>query len=232
MDEPTLQPHHRKSRLLLERILPATFPIVLVILFVFLFHILPNNKSQGIASLRPVPDPVIVDNIRRRESIKSTFDFAWDGYYRFAFPHDELKPVSNSPGTTRNDWGATAVDALGTAILMGKSDVTKTVLDHVKSIDFNHTDTPISVFESTIRYMGGLLSAYELLDGPFSSLNPYPLSTVLLDQAKHLGDVLSAAFEEGNALPSGHLDPHTLKGSGENSLAGAGTLVSSLRISM
>lgn len=166
---------------------------------------------------------LVTDNAVRRQTIKDAFQFAWDGYYTTAFPHDELKPRSNTAGWSRNDWGATAVDALGTAILMEKKDIVKDILKHVGKVDFHSTNAPISVFESTIRYVGGLLSAYELLNGPFKS---WSLETRnLLTQAMTLGGVLAAAFDGDNALPSGDLDPGTLKPSGKNSLAGAGTLI-------
>jgi mannosyl-oligosaccharide alpha-1,2-mannosidase len=219
IEGPTMRPHQKSSRIVLERILPLTFPVVLVVVLLLLF-ILPSGNN--LPALGP-----IVPHLDRKEAIRSAFDFAWDGYYTLAFPHDELKPLSNSPGYSRNDWGATAVDALGTAILMGKLDIVNIVLAHIKTIDFNNTNTPISVFESTIRYMGGLLSAYELLTGPFASLSAdHESINALLDQAKSLGDILSAAFVDGNALPSGVLTLHNLDGNGKNSLAGAGTMVS------
>jgi mannosyl-oligosaccharide alpha-1,2-mannosidase len=225
MLRPSIQRHQKSPRLSLERILPLTFPLVLIIVVLFLFLVLPGNTNNR-PPVAP-PDSTLDVNVYRRREIEAAFDFAWDGYYKFAFPHDEMKPLTNGPGYSRNDWGATAVDALGTAILMEKSEIVKIILAHIEGINFNHTETPISVFESTIRYMGGLLSAYELLNGPFSSLNlGLPNVTVLLNQATNLGKVLSTAFIDGNALPSGVLDPKSQEGNGKNSLAGAGTLVS------
>jgi hypothetical protein len=216
------QSQRKLSRPILERFLPLIVLALFTILVLSLFFTLRGNTFR-----RSTPQDLGHHNLGRRDAIKSAFEFAWDGYHAFAFPHDELKPSSNLPGKSRNDWGATAVDALGTAILMETPEVVKTILAHVKSIDFHNTSSPISVFESTIRYMGGLLSAYELLTGPFASPSLNPASIYfLVDQAKTLGDVLSAAFVNGNPLPSGELDPHTLKGNGANSLAGAGTLVS------
>jgi mannosyl-oligosaccharide alpha-1,2-mannosidase len=216
------QPLWGSSRHLVERGALLTFPVALVVAIIFLLLVFPSTKPQDSTSHDAFGD----SNIGRRDAIKSAFQFAWNGYYTLAFPHDELKPLSNTPGHSRNDWGATAIDALGTAILMEMPEIVKQILAHVKSIDFNSTSTPISVFESTIRYMGGLLSAYELLTGPFASLNPDSENLLfLVDQAEILGHVLSSAFVQGNALPSGELEPHTFKGNGKNSLAGAGTLV-------
>lgn len=38
----------------------------------------------------------------RAEGVKEAFQFAWDGYYKYAFPHDELHPVSNSYSDSRS----------------------------------------------------------------------------------------------------------------------------------
>lgn len=37
----------------------------------------------------------------RADAVKKTFQTAWDGYKEFAFPHDELLPVSNGFGDSR-----------------------------------------------------------------------------------------------------------------------------------
>lgn len=200
--------------------------IILLALIVFLtacFTWARGVPSNTVLTNEPKLHGPITDNEARRQAIKDAFQFAWDGYYTTAFPHDELKPRSNTAGRSRNDWGATAVDALGTAILMEKQDIVKVILRHIEKIDFHSTDTPISLFESTIRYVGGLLSAYELLNGPFKS---WSLDTeILLTQATTLGGVLAAAFDNSDALPSGDLSPRRLEPSGKNSLAGAGTLI-------
>lgn len=31
----------------------------------------------------------------RAAAVAQTYQIAWDGYYKYAFPHDELKPLSN-----------------------------------------------------------------------------------------------------------------------------------------
>lgn len=40
-------------------------------------------------------------NPARAAAVKEAFDFAWNGYYTFAFPNDELHPVSNGYGNSR-----------------------------------------------------------------------------------------------------------------------------------
>ena len=202
-------------------------PLVLAITLFFLFGLFASGlKGFPHVDLPDHDEPSI--SAQRRAIIEDTFTFAWNGYFEIAFPHDDLKPSTNEPGFSRNDWGATAVDALGTAILMGKTDVVNMVIDHIRNIDFSKTDSSISVFETTIRYLGGMLSAYDLLSGPFSHLiTDKAKIEVLLDQSERLGNILSRAFVESHALPHGRLRPNAEGVEGdENSLAGAGTLVS------
>jgi mannosyl-oligosaccharide alpha-1,2-mannosidase len=58
----------------------------------------------------------------------------------------------------RNGWGASAVDAFSTALVMEKWDVVDQILAYIPKIDFDKTNTEVSLFETTIRYLGGLVS--------------------------------------------------------------------------
>jgi mannosyl-oligosaccharide alpha-1,2-mannosidase len=126
-----------------------------------------------------------VTSTQRADAVKSVFKSAWEGYYKHAFPEDELHPFFNTYGNsrcvtrvslrfnaknTRNGWGATAVDALGTAILMDDQETVDQILDFIPSINFQKTSTAVDLFETTIRYLGGMLSAYDLLNGPMHHL--------------------------------------------------------------
>lgn len=62
----------------------------------------------------------------------------------------------------RNQWGLTPIDSLSTAIVMNYEEIVNQILDFIPSVDFTTTKKPnesISLFESTIRYLGGLLSS-------------------------------------------------------------------------
>lgn len=39
--------------------------------------------------------PRQADSSERAAAVKEAFQFAWNGYYKYAFPHDELRPVTN-----------------------------------------------------------------------------------------------------------------------------------------
>jgi hypothetical protein len=58
----------------------------------------------------------------------------------------------------RNGWGASAVDAFSTAIVMQIPEIVDTIVEFIPTIDFNVTNSEISLFETTIRYVGGMLS--------------------------------------------------------------------------
>ena len=81
--------------------------------------------------------------------------------------------------------------------IMGLDDLFQKSVDFITSVDFSKSNTSdtVSVFESTIRYVGGMLSAYELNgDKP----------QILVDKAKQLTDKLALAFV--NVIPYGHVD--------------------------
>lgn len=89
-------------------------------------------------------------------------------------------------------WAATLVDTLDTLLIMGLDDEFKLALDAIGQIDFTTTtDKSINVFETTIRYMGGFLAAYDLSEGK------YP---ILLKKAKEVGDFVYGAFDTPNRM--------------------------------
>ncbi|CAG8585368.1 23512_t:CDS:10 [Cetraspora pellucida] len=126
----------------------------------------------------------------RRESIKKGFQHAWSGYTKYAWGKDELEPVSNNGRDNFNGWGATIVDSLDTIWIMGLKDEFNKSRNFVETVDFTTSEDQISVFETTIRYLGGLLSAYELSDDP-----------IFLKKALDLGNALLPSFSSESGLP-------------------------------
>lgn len=41
------------------------------------------------------------ENQAKADAVKEAFQHAWNGYVKYAFPHDELHPVSNGYGDSR-----------------------------------------------------------------------------------------------------------------------------------
>ncbi|KAF2686777.1 glycoside hydrolase family 47 protein [Lentithecium fluviatile CBS 122367] len=154
---------------------------------------------------------------RRAEAVIEMFRFAWIGYYTYAFPNDDLRPVNNSFANSRNGWGVTAVDALDTAIIMEQVDIVNQILDFVPTIDFTKTGNgvregaslSVSLFETNIRYIGGLMSGYDLLKGPFEHLGIEEEKVdVLLKQCVVLADVLKFAFNTPTGIPINNVFIH------------------------
>ena len=149
---------------------------------------------------------------------------------RYAFPNDELLPQNNSFSNSRNGWGASAADALSTSLIMGIPTIVNQILDHIPTIDWSVSadNELVSVFETTIRYLGGMLSGYDFLTGPLSYLadNPDNVQS-LLEQSQNLANNLSYAFETRTGIPSNNLyiNNRSTDGSTTNGLATIGTLV-------
>lgn len=59
---------------------------------------------------------------------------------------------------------------------MDMPDVVDEILDHIENIDFSKTDYLCSLFETTIRYLGGLLSGYDLLKDSYMNVDVRPIS--------------------------------------------------------
>lgn len=176
------------------------------------------------------PPTSYVYNKTRADAVKQTFQISWDGYYQYAFPGDSLLPVSNSFANDRNGWGASAIDALSTALIQGNTEVVNQILDFVPTIDFSvsFNDTEVSLFETTIRYLGGLLSGYDLLTGPYSTfVNDSSKVEPLLEQAKNLADNLKFTFDTPTGIPdnSVFLAPPRIGNSTSNGVATTGTLI-------
>ncbi|HKB78678.1 MAG TPA: glycoside hydrolase family 47 protein, partial [Thermoanaerobaculia bacterium] len=132
-----------------------------------------------------------VDRAAMAARVRAEFLHAWHGYERYAWGHDELRPLSKS----WVDWYGqpllmTPVDALDTMLIMGLDDeAAKTKNFIVEKLSF---DRNISVknFEITIRLLGGLLSSYEMTG-----------DARLLHLADDLGRRLLPVFESPTGMP-------------------------------
>ncbi|XP_039076667.1 endoplasmic reticulum mannosyl-oligosaccharide 1,2-alpha-mannosidase-like [Hyaena hyaena] len=83
---------------------------------------LPSRKAQGPPTKPPSPAPGSQNQPaspnERQRAVIDAFRHAWTGYRKFAWGHDELKPVSRS----FSEWfglGLTLIDALDTMWILG-----------------------------------------------------------------------------------------------------------------
>ncbi|EXF74050.1 glycosyl hydrolase family 47 [Colletotrichum fioriniae PJ7] len=127
----------------------------------------------------------------RRNEVRNAFKKSWQSYTRHAWGYDELQPLSLRGKNRYNGWGATLVDSLDTLWLMGMYDDFNDAVQYISTIDWNNaTETRCNIFETNVRYLGGLLSAYDLSE-----------EQVLLDKAVELANMLYAAFDTPNRFP-------------------------------
>ncbi|KAL0489765.1 mannosyl-oligosaccharide alpha-1,2-mannosidase, partial [Acrasis kona] len=125
----------------------------------------------------------------RRGAVKDAFVHAWTGYEIHAFGHDEIRPTSNITNDSWGGWGVTIVDSLDTIIIMDLKHLLPRCEDHVSKINFV-SEKFISVFETSIRYLGGLISAYDLSG-----------NILYLNKAKELSKLMLPAFDSESGLP-------------------------------
>ncbi|KAF1847341.1 glycoside hydrolase family 47 protein [Cucurbitaria berberidis CBS 394.84] len=133
------------------------------------------------------------ERLHRQAAVKEAFLHTWKGYKQYAWLQDEVTPVTGGFKNGFGQRGATLVDALDTLIIMGLEEEFEEALKALKKIDFTTAGvTRLNVFETTIRYLGGLLSTYDLSNAKHH---------VLLHKATELGDMLYAAFDTTNRMP-------------------------------
>lgn len=130
----------------------------------------------------------------RRIHIKNAMKYAWKAYESYAFGHDEVLPQSKSFGDNWGGMGTTLVDSLDTLWLMGLKEEFWRARDWVRDhLTCEHVGS-VSVFETTIRSLGGLLSAYD-----------WSGDKAFLEKAQDLGDRLFKAFDTPSGLPMGQV---------------------------
>ncbi len=138
------------------------------------------------------------------DSVKTEFLHAWQGYKKYAWGYDYLKPLSKiGANWYDSSFVITPVDAFDTMILMGlneEAQQAKTLI--FKTLSFNR-DIPVKVFEFNIRLLGGLLSAYQLDGDPR-----------FLQLALNLGRRLLPAFDSPTGMPYRYVNLKTGQCSG------------------
>ena len=164
------------------------------------------------AAVLPRPDRAALAARVKEELLHS-----WRAYERYAWGHDELKPVSRTP----HDWYGnesllmTPVDALDTLLLMGLTDEAEKAKSLIiEKLSFDR-DVSVKNFEVTIRLLGGLLSGFEMTG-----------DQRLLLLAAELGTRLLPVFDSPTGMPYMFVNLKTGKTSGVRSNpAEIGTLV-------
>ncbi|XP_065784089.1 endoplasmic reticulum mannosyl-oligosaccharide 1,2-alpha-mannosidase-like isoform X1 [Muntiacus reevesi] len=125
----------------------------------------------------------------RQKAVVDAFLHAWAGYRKFAWGHDELKPLTRS----FSEWfglGLTLIDALDTMWILGLKKEFQEARNWVSKRLLFQKDVDVNLFESTIRILGGLLSAFHLSG-----------DVLFLTKAEDFGNRLMPAFRTPSKIP-------------------------------
>ena len=247
-DKPYYQSATRKGGPLYQRwrvVGGAVLLLVLLVIWLGHSNLSDSGSRQGRTTRAPWKwfgankDPSGVDWNTRREKVKEAFILSWDGYSQYAWGFDSYRPLSKE-GDQMNEGGKgmgwIIVDALDTLMMMNLT----SRLSHARewittSLDYDQ-DTFVNTFETTIRMMGGLLSAHYI-----SNEHPGLASVreedkggsgddLYLEKAADLADRLVGAFESDSGVPFASVNLRTAKGKpshadyGASSTAEAGSL--------
>jgi len=155
-----------------------------------------------------------------KDKVLEMFDHAFDAYMKYGYPADELMPLS-CKGRYRNahvsrgdidevlgNYTLTLVDSLDTLALLGRLDELELAVKNVMQIHFDR-DLIVSVFESNIRMIGGLISGHVSLI--YLRNNHFPnrfnwYKNELLLKAKDLAVRLLPAFNTTTGLPMSRIN--------------------------
>ncbi|XP_066147038.1 ER degradation-enhancing alpha-mannosidase-like protein 2 [Euwallacea fornicatus] len=164
-----------------------------------------------------------------RDEAKEMFYHAYDSYLKYAYPYDELRPVSCDGIDTYGSYSLTLIDALDTLAIMGNFSEFQRVVELLSTkIDFD-TNINVSVFETNIRIIGGLLSAHLLSSKAGAKLEPgYPCNGPLLRLAEDVAKRLIVAFDTKTGMPYGTVNLRHGVPKGETPVtctAGVGTFI-------
>ncbi|WOL02100.1 mannosyl-oligosaccharide 1,2-alpha-mannosidase MNS3 [Canna indica] len=162
---------------------------------------LPPNEVQNVNSSLEQERFVWVS---RQQKVKEAFLHAWSGYRNYAMGYDELKPLSKRGTDGLGGLGATIIDSLDTSIIMGADEIVSEAVTWIENQLKERIEKKgqVNLFETTIRVLGGLLSAYHLSEGDKGNISdsgiPMTLKGVkpelFVEIAKDLADRLLSAF--------------------------------------
>lgn len=161
-----------------------------------------NNSDGKGAGNQQARFPVIRGGIssdpdlqKKRETVRQMMKHAWDNYATYAWGKNELRPISRKGHSASvfgsGNFGATIVDGLDTLYIMGFDEEFKKGRDWVEqNLNLTGAYTELSVFETNIRFIGGLLSCYALTG-----------DLMFRDKALHIAEKLLPAFNTPSGIP-------------------------------
>jgi ER degradation enhancer, mannosidase alpha-like 2 len=155
-------------------------------------------SAPSTVSAKPMTD---AEKAEMAERVRAATLHAWNGYKKYAWGHDALKPLTLKPFDWYGDGHSllmTPVDALDTLTLMGlkeQADDARKLIDSKLNLD---QDIYVKDFEITIRLLGSLISCYEMTG-----------DKRLLELADDLGRRMSPMFDSPTGMPYEYVNLRT-----------------------
>ncbi|KAM0035573.1 putative glycoside hydrolase family 47, six-hairpin glycosidase-like superfamily [Helianthus debilis subsp. tardiflorus] len=153
---------------------------------------------------------------RMSDKVRKMFYHAYDNYMTYAFPHDELKPMTKSFTNSLSELGnlklenlpreyngtaLTLVESLSSLVILGNNtEFEKAVMWLSENLSFD-VDARINLFECNIRLLGGLVSAHILATDSTNRFIQGTYNNQLLVLAQDLGQRFLPAFNTPTGLP-------------------------------
>ncbi|KAH8245181.1 hypothetical protein KR032_005956 [Drosophila birchii] len=176
-----------------------------------------------------LPPALISVYIPGREDVRRMFQHAYEGYLRHASNYDELRPLTCDGHDTWGSYSLTLIDALDTLAVMGNFTEFRRVTQLLEQKMNFDRDINVSVFETNIRIVGGLLSAHLLSKRAGIDLEQgWPCQGPLLRLAEDVARRLLPAFDTNTGMPYGTVNLRYGVPKGETSVtctAGVGTFL-------
>merc|ERR1719268_737154 len=122
---------------------------------------------------------------RHREEVRDMFQHSYNSYLEHAYPYDELRPLSCDGMDTWGSYSLTLIDALDTLAVMGNYSEFSRVYSLLAQRTNFDVNINVSVFETNIRIVGGLISAHLLSRAAGVETAGWPCQGPLLSLAEH-----------------------------------------------
>lgn len=204
-DKPNkLNPRRSKTKMILQSLITSV-----VIYFVYLLFNWSQPSSQGYPAWP-----------QAQAQVKTAFLESWHTYEKFGWGKDVYHPISQTgENMGPRPLGWMIVDSLDTLMIMDCDQEVQRARNWIKHDLEYDFDYDVSVFETTIRMLGGLLSAFH-----FSNDDLY------LDTAVDLAGALLGGFDSKTGIPYSSVNLKTGQGvknhvdNGASSTAEAATL--------
>ncbi|PGH15878.1 hypothetical protein AJ80_05409 [Polytolypa hystricis UAMH7299] len=157
-----------------------------------------------------------IDWAERRERVRDAFVVSWDDYAQHGWGKDIYKPISQKGADmVKGGMGWMIVDALDTLMIMNLTSRVQHARDWIHTSLQYTQDKPVNTFETTIRMLGGLLSAH-YLSTTYPDLASIPDDDagahgedLYIEKATDLADRLLHAFDSKSGIPFASVNLNT-----------------------